>query len=151
MMQVSDGALVYAYNAQAAVSEDGLIVATGLTTAVRDTGQLLPMLDAVEANTTGRPGTVLADNGYLTEANLTALVAREQRGLLGLGREFRRPKRWPRQPQSQRMHRLMRLPWAKARYARRKTQGERPFAEVKHAMGFRRFMLRGAAKVRGEW
>ena len=33
MMQMGDGALVYAYNAQAAVSEDGLIVATGLTTA----------------------------------------------------------------------------------------------------------------------
>jgi hypothetical protein len=49
------------------------------------------------------------------------------------------------------MHRLMRLPWAKALYARRKTQGERPFAEVKQAMGFRRFMLRGVAKVRGEW
>lgn len=151
MMKVSDGALVYAYNAQAAVSTDGLIVATGLTTAVRDTGQLLPMLDAVEANTAARPGTVLADNGYLTEANLEALMAREQRGLLGLGREFHRPKRWPRQPQSQRMHRLMRLPWAQACYARRKTQGERPFAEVKHAMGFRRFMLRGVAKVRGEW
>jgi transposase len=151
MMQASDGALVYAYNAQAAVSADGLIVATGLTTAVRDTGQLLPMLDAVEANTTERPGTVLADNGYLTEANLEALVAREQRGLLGIGREFRRPKRWPTQRQTQRMHRLLRLPWAKALYARRKTQGERPFAEVKHAMGFRRFMLRGAVKVRGEW
>lgn len=151
MMQASDGALVYAYNAQAAVSEDGLIVATGLTTAVRDTGQLLPMLDAVEANTTERPGTMLADNGYLTEANLDALIAREQRALLGTGREFRRPTRWPRQPRTQRMHRLLRLPWAKALYARRKTQGERPFAEVKQAMGFRRFMLRGAAKVRGEW
>ena len=151
MMQTGDGALTYAYNAQAAVSEDGLIVATGLTIAVRDTGQLLPMLDAVEANTTGRPGTLLADNGYLTEANLAAVRDRGQRVLLGTGREFRRPKRWPRQPESQRMHRLLRLPWAKARYARRKTQGERPFAEVKQAMGFRRFMLRGVAKVRGEW
>lgn len=37
-----------------------------------------------------------------------------------------------------------------ALYARG-TQGERPFAEAKQAMGFRRFMLRGVAKVRGEW
>jgi hypothetical protein len=109
------------------------------------------MLDAVEAHTTERPGTVLADNGNLPEANLVALATRAQRALLGTGREFRRPKRWPRQPQSQRMHRLMRLPWAKVRYARRKTQGERPFAEVKQAMRFRRFMLRGVANVRGEW
>ena len=47
------------------------------------------------------------------------------------------------------MHLILRLPWAKALYGRRKTQGERQFAEVKHAMGFRRFMLRGKAKVRG--
>ena len=151
MMQTGDGALTYAYNAQAAVSVDGLIVATGLTTAVRDTGHLLPMLEAIETNTTERPGTVLADNGYLTEANLGALRDREQRALLGTGREFRRPTRWPRQPQTQRMHRMLRLPWAKALYARRKTQGERPFAEIKQAMRFRRFMLRGVAKVRGEW
>lgn len=39
MMQTGDGALTHAYEAQAAVSEDGLIAATGLTTAVRDTGQ----------------------------------------------------------------------------------------------------------------
>ena len=152
MMQTSDGALVYAYNAQAAVSEDGLIVATGLTTAVRDTGHLLPMLDEVTENTSEEIGTVLADNGYLTEANLEALAQRKQRGLIAVGREFRQPRRrWPKGPQTQRMHRILRLPWAKALYGRRKTQGERQFAEVKQAMGFRRFMLRGKAKVRGEW
>ncbi len=151
MMQTSDGALVYAYNAQAAVSEDGLIVATGLTTAVRDTEHLPPMLDAVAKNTSEEIGTVLADNGYLTEANLEALAQRKQRGLIAVSREFRLPRRWPKGPQTRRMHRILRLPWAKALYGRRKTQGERQFAEVKHAMGFRRFMLRGKAKVRGEW
>jgi DDE family transposase len=49
------------------------------------------------------------------------------------------------------MHRLLRLPWARGLYARRKTQAERPQAEIKWAMGFRRFALRGIAKVRGEW
>jgi transposase len=151
MMQVSDGALVYAYNAQAAVSEDGLIVATGLTTAVRDTGHLLPMLDAVAENTSAAIGTVLADNGYLTEANLTALADRKQRGLIAVSREFRLPRRWPKGPQTRRMHRILRLPWARELYGRRKTQAERPFAEMKQAMGFRRFALRGKAKVRGEW
>jgi transposase len=151
MMQTSDGALVCAYNAQAAVSEDGLIVATGLTTAVRDTEHLLPMIDAVTENTSEEIGTVLADNGYLTEANLEALVQRKQRGLIAVSREFRLPRRWPKGQQTRRMHRILRLPWAKALYGRRKTQGERQFAEVKHAMGFRRFMLRGKAKVRGEW
>ena len=46
---------------------------------------------------------------------------------------------------------MLRLPWARQLYARRKTQGERPFAEIKQAMGFRRVMLRGRLKVLGEW
>jgi len=50
MMRTGDGALTYAYNAQAAVSTDGIVVASGLTTAVRDTGQLEPMVTAVAAN-----------------------------------------------------------------------------------------------------
>ncbi len=49
------------------------------------------------------------------------------------------------------MHRTLRLPWARQRYGKRKTQGERPFAEIKAVMGFRRFGLRGVSKVRGEW
>jgi hypothetical protein len=44
-----------------------------------------------------------------------------------------------------------RVPWARELYGHRKTQGERPFAEIKAAMGFRRFALRGLAKVRGDW
>jgi hypothetical protein len=37
------------------------------------------------------------------------------------------------------------------RNARRKTQAEHPHAEIKWAMRWRRCMLRGTAKVRGEW
>ena len=36
-------------------------------------------------------------------------------------------------------------------YRHRKTQGERPFAEIKQTMRFRRFALRGRANIRGEW
>jgi transposase len=151
MMKTGDGALVYAYNAQAAVSEDGLVVAAGLTSAVRDIGQLLPMLDAVEASTGERPGCAVADTGYLTEANLATLAARGQRALLAVGRECKTAPRWPTGPYTQRMHRLLRLPWARRLYAQRKTQAERPHAEIKHTMGFWRFRLRGRAKVRGEW
>jgi transposase len=151
MMPTGDGALTYAYNAQAAVSADGVVVARGLTTAVRDTGQLVPMVAAAAANTGERPQVVLADNGYLTEDNLARLRAQGQRCLLGVGREGKAPARWPQGQETQRMHRVLRLPWARRLYARRKTQAERPHAEMKWAMGFRRFMLRGSAKVRAEW
>jgi hypothetical protein len=49
------------------------------------------------------------------------------------------------------MHRLLRVPWARRRDGKRKTQGERPFAEIEPAMRFRRCQLRGAATVWGEW
>jgi transposase len=151
MMQTGDGALTYAYNAQAAVSVDGFVVASGVTTAVRDTGQLVPMIGAVAENTGEAPQLVVADKGYLTEDNLATLRAQGQRCLLGVGREGKAPARWPQGRETQRMHRLLRLPWARRLYARRKTQAERPNAEIKWAMGCRRFMLRGVAKVRGEW
>jgi hypothetical protein len=49
------------------------------------------------------------------------------------------------------MHRMLRLPSARRLYAHRKTQGERPFAEIEQTMGLRRFQLRGLARVCAEW
>jgi transposase len=151
MMITSDGALQYAYNAQMAASEDGILVATGVTQQVRDTGQLLPMIEAVKRTTGRKPGWVLADNGYLTEDGLKTLRQKRQRCLVAAGRETKKPTRWPKGRETQRMHRVLRLPWARERYRKRKTQGERPFAEIKAVMGFRRFGLRGVSKVSGEW
>ena len=42
------------------------------------------------------------------------------------------------------VYRVLRLPWARRIYDHRKTQGERPFAEIKQTMRFRRFSLRVA-------
>jgi len=151
MMKLGDGALQYAYNAQAAVSEDGLIVATGLSTKVKDEQHLVPMTEAVRKTTGQRPGRVLADKGYLSEGGLWEMRRRRQPCLIAVGREGKKLPKWPRGRYTQRMHRMLRLPWARRSYARRKTQGERPFAEIKAVMGFRRFMLRGVHKVRGEW
>jgi len=151
MMKTGEGAMQYCYNAQAATSEDGIVVATGLSTSPNDAPQLVPMLDAVRANTGERPAVVLADAGYRSEENLKALRRRRQRSLVALGREGKRGPKWPKGPLTQRMHRILRLPWARELYAHRKTQGERPFAEIKQRMKYRGFSLRGAPKVRGEW
>jgi transposase len=151
MMKTGDGALGYCYNAQAATSEDGIVVATGLSATVRDVSALIPMIEAVEANTGECPGVALADQGYLSEATLAELSRRGQRCLVAVGRERRKAPNWPRGEFTQRMHRVLRLPWAQALYAHRKTQAERPFAEIKQRLRFQRFMLRGQEKVRGEW
>ena len=151
MMKTGEGALTYCYNAQAATSEDGIVVASEISTGPNDAPLLVPMVEAVQQNTTARPGTVLADTGYLSESNLVTLRRRRQRCLVAVGREAKTPTKWPKGHLTQRMHRMLRLPWARDLYGHRKTQGERPFAEIKQRMKFRRFSLRGKAKVRGEW
>jgi hypothetical protein len=112
--------------------------------------RLLPILMRCEEHGE-RPRRVLADAGYRSEQNFEGLRRRRQRGLIALGREGKPASKWPKGPLTQRMHRILRLPWARERYAHRKTQGERPFAEIKQRMRFRGFSLRGSAKVRGEW
>jgi len=93
----------------------------------------------------------LARASGLGALGVVAIDGTKIRALEAQGDEGKKLPKWPRGLCTQRMHRLLRLPWAKRSYARRKTQGERPFAEIKAVMGFRRFMLRGVHKIRGEW
>jgi transposase len=151
MMKTGDGSLQYSYNAQAAVSQDGLIVAAELTRDATDFAQLVPMTEAVEEMMGEKPALIVADKGYLSEEVLAKMHTREQRCLVATGREGKSEAKWPSQPLSQAMSRTLRLPWADHIYRRRKTQAERPFAEIKAVMKFRRFSLRGVLKVTGEW
>jgi transposase len=114
MMMTSDGALAYCYNAQVAASMDGVIVAADVTTSALDKQQLVPMVEAVQAATRRKPGIVLADAGYLSEKNLEELRQKRQRCLVAVSGRKRR--KWPKGRETQRMHRLLRLPWAKKLY-----------------------------------
>ena len=49
------------------------------------------------------------------------------------------------------MKRKLQTSAGRAIYATRKTIVEPVFGQIKEARGFRRFLLRGLAKVRGEW
>ena len=51
----------------------------------------------------------------------------------------------------ERMAAKVRTPDGKAFYARRKVIVEPVFGQIKEVRGFRRFLLRGLAKIRGEW
>jgi hypothetical protein len=72
------GGTVQGYNAQAVVTESQVVVAAELTQQVNDLQQLQPMLQAVHqtlaaADIHERPGTLLADSGYWSIANLTSI------------------------------------------------------------------------------
>jgi transposase len=69
---------IQGYNAQAVTTTEQVIVAAELTQQANDLQQLQPMLTATAATLgaagiTQRPGTLLADSGYWTIANLTAI------------------------------------------------------------------------------
>jgi Transposase DDE domain len=51
----------------------------------------------------------------------------------------------------ERMAAKVRTPEGRALYARRKVIVEPVFGQIKEARGFRRFVLRGLQKMRGEW
>ena len=141
------------YNGQIAVDEvTQLIVATGLTNCAADNAELLPLIDRTEATLGGQPLEVLADAGYRGEATFQTLEARGITGYISLGHEVRPAK--PPNPAhvaTQRMAARLASDTGRARYRRRKAIVEPVLGWIKEVLGFRRFSLRGVAKVRGEW
>src|SRR6202045_2549498 len=86
IMKSKDG-FVQAYNAQIAVDSTAqVIVAQDVTQTAADSGQLVPMTDAVETNLGRKPEQVSADRGYCSEANLEALENRSIDGYVATGR-----------------------------------------------------------------
>lgn len=153
------------YNAQAAVAAGSLlIVANDLTQAANDKQQLAPMIDQLKAlpKELGRVRQVLADSGYLSEANVEHCVAAKIEPLIAMKRErhnaswkarFAEDPSEPPQcasPMRKMAHRL-KTQRGKELYALRKQIPEPVFGIIKSVMGFRQFMLRGFDNTRGEW
>ena len=159
MLSKPDGFL-YGYNAQAAVDEaHQIIVATSLDASATDTAALPGIVAQVERNTGWRPRKLLADAGYASDDNLSALEAqgidayvatrRDQHGQVpGPAPRGRIPAGLSR---TGRMARKLRTKRGRAEYARRKAIVEPVFGQIKEARGFRRFHLRGTTKVTAEW
>src|ERR1022692_3169321 len=142
LMKGSDG-LVQGYNAQAAVE---------------------PTVQVIEQQSGQRPTGLLADSGYCSEKNLAYLAAIGQSGhaidaYIATGKqkhdEYRQPcSRGPlprKATRVERMKRKLQTKAGRAIYATRKTIVEPVFGQIKQARGFRQFLLRGLAKVQGEW
>jgi transposase len=76
IMKGADGAFLQAYNGQAAVDKDyQVIVACELSQDANDKRLLIPMVEQTIAQTGAKPGAVLADPGYYSEENVTAMEA----------------------------------------------------------------------------
>src|SRR4051812_5509853 len=164
IMPMAGGGFEQCYNAQAVVAADSLlVVATDVVQAPNDKQQLAPMVEKLEAlpDALGTPGTLLADSGYFSAANVAACKAAKIAPLIALGREGHYPSLGERfaeappapddpTPVEAMAHRLKTLEGRKL-YAQRKHIPEPVFGIIKSVLGFRQFLLRGLDHVRGEW
>ncbi|MBU2583189.1 MAG: IS1182 family transposase [Alphaproteobacteria bacterium] len=153
ILKTGDG-FIQGYNAQAAVDGQAqIIVAHELTPSTSDHGQFVPLVDGIEANLGRRPKEASADAGYLSEANLEAMVARGVKAYVACGRAKRAAEggRGAGGPLTQAMRRRLKRAGWRSRYRLRKQIVEPVFGQIKQGRGFRQFLLRGVENVRAEW
>ena len=157
VLKTRDG-FVQGYNGQLAVdTAQQIIVAQRLTTNGSDQAGLVPLLEATQAALGRTPREVSADAGFCREANLAVLEERKIRGYLAPGRAAHGAPdpsgRRPIKPDSRLAKMVAKLQRAgrRSRYRLRKQTVEPVLGQIKHARGFRQFLLRGFIKVQAEW
>ncbi len=90
IMRVAGGGFEQSCNAQAVVAaESMLVVAQDVVQDANDKRQVAPMVQKLSAlpKMLGKPQTLLADNGYFSEANVSRCEAAKIAPLISLGRE----------------------------------------------------------------
>jgi Transposase DDE domain len=154
---------VQGYNAQAVTTDNQLVVAAELTQDANDLQQLEPMLKATAATLAAagiaeRPGTLLADSGYWSIANLTEiegapelLIPPAKHARQGKPRKDGKPSGSKSDGLRAAMTAKLNSEDGKARYAKRKETVEAVFGQIKDVRGARRLMRRGLAACDAEW
>jgi transposase len=150
------------YNCQGAVDQESLLlVGHSLSNHANDTAEAEPTLQSVPEQL-GRIAAAIMDRGFFSDVNLTALEVREIEGYIATGptphhRSWQSyfeavgdPPPQGASPREQMAYKL-RTALGKALYRRRKCTIEPVIGQIKEAMGFRQFSLRGMAAAAGEW
>ena len=162
IMTTKDGSYLQAYNAQAAVDTDSLIIVANLVTQdANDQHQQNPMLDAMHANTGTLPEKLVEDAGYWN-------VKEIEKTPMGVELFVATTQDWKRRKElrdegpprgriptnatlKERMERKLRTKNGHAVYKLRSQTIEPTFGRIKEDQGMRGFLLRGLRKVAGEW
>ena len=164
IMPVPSGGFDQCYNAQASVDVDSLlIVGQHLSQHPNDKQEIAPALAALTAlpETLGTVDGVLADAGYFSQGNVEHCQQAAILPYISPKRDAHNQRRQERlldpaplpadaDAMAQMKHRLQTAE-GRALYARRKCTVEPVFGIIKAVLGFRQFLLRGVASVRGEW
>ncbi|MGE0142842.1 MAG: transposase, partial [Planctomycetota bacterium] len=143
------------YNCQLAVDAGSqVIVAASLSNRQNDAPELPELLGQIKANVGRQAAEISADTGYCSEANLVELARRKIRGYLATGRQKHGTATATGQREQGRaaeMATRLRRGGFRSRYRLRKQTVEPVFGQIKEALGFRRFLMRGLDRVAEEW
>lgn len=164
IMPASGKSFLQAYNVQAGVESESLLIVTEhVTQNVNDKREVEPTLKALEqlAQSLGQAEALLADNGYYSEDNVKACQEEKLTPFIAAGRERHHlplEQRWTDLPPLpaeanavETMRHRLKTPEGRAIYGRRKCTVEPVFGIIKSVLGFRQFHLRGLQAVSGEW
>ena len=164
IMPISGGGFEQAYNAQAGVDvETMLVVENHISQQANDKREVEAAVQVLTSlpSELGKVDTMLTDNGYFSKNNvencqiqgITPLIAmkRDQHNL-PLKDRFAEPPPIPEDTDAvaKMRYRLM-TQEGRRLYAKRKSTVEPVFGIIKAVMKFRQFMLRGLESVQGEW
>ena len=156
-IMVRNGVFMQAYNAQVVASESQVIVAHAVTNQSPDQEHLVPMMKRVHDACGRFPAILTADTGYWSEGNLSSCERSGVDAYIAVRRKGEDGATLGRLPMSHahearlRMHQKVTSPHGQSIYARRKVIVEPVFGQIKQALGFTRFSLRGLPKVAAEW
>ena len=164
IMPVSGGGFEQAYNAQAGVDTETMLVVTAhVTQAPNDKRELEPALTTLKhlPQRLGTVSDIIADSGYFSTENVRLCDENNVSSYIAVDREKHHPQLMESfqappplsvnaNPVETMRHRL-KTKSGKAVYAIRKSTIEPVFGIIKSVMGFRQFTLRGLESVKGEW
>jgi transposase len=156
--------LVQGYNAQAAVTEDQVIVGELLTQDAVDAGLMFEVADAADAQLDqagidDTPDTWVADAGYANEEAFTEAETRDVHLLAPMISDERRAagedpagdKPLTRRPATARAQAKLRTRQGRHEYALRGRTVEPVFGQIKDRQGLRQFLRRGLDNAKTEW
>lgn len=153
------GQFTQAYNGHIAVDDEWhVIVGQGASNQAPDTDYFIPMLERVQDTVGALPEKATADAGFWSPENARWAEEHGVDAYISTQRQrHRSPPTDPAEPlgptatPQQRMRHKVSTPQGRAIYRRRKCLPEPVFGQIKQAMGFRRFSMRGLEGARGEW
>jgi len=166
IMPVSGGGFEQAYNAQASVDMDTmLVVSAHVSQAPNDKLEIEPAVEGLQSlpDGLGQVETLVADTGYFSEKNVKHCTGKGIAPLIASKREPHHPPLLERfmgnrdmpPPDPDDAVACMRYDLqgkqGRAIYARRKCTVEPVFGIIKNVLGFRQFSMRGLKKAQGEW